>query len=409
MFHLKLKETLNQSISNVTANLASYVTKPGKDFSRVRKLSPDEVISYLISQGASSTKCEWLDFFQLSSETPSVSALNQRRSQLMPEAVEAVFREFNSSARQLENSVQNQRYQYVAADGSTISFFSFPRFASEDYFISEGHSARGFYSMHINAFFDLDTKTYTDAIIQSAHNKDEFLAFCQLVDRHEISDNSKCIFIGDRGYCSYNNMAHVIEKGQYFLFRTKDITSKGLIGNFDFPDSDTFDISVNVTLTRSHRKSIKIKDGFYRRFVDCSASFDYITYGSADTYDLTFRIVRFPISDGSYECIVTNLPKITLLLLYKSGYMVGQYISIEKAIAETKESYYDTLAIADYGWLDDENDPKKFIKYMLGIILSCYREFENRVSFAWQTGAKSTSYDIVKQYAQTKTHTNLTI
>lgn len=39
---------------------------------------------------------------------------------------------------------------------------------------------------------------------------------------------------------------------------------------------------------------------------------------------------------------------------------------------------------------------------MLGIILSCYREFENRVSFAWQTGAKSTSYDIVKQYAQTK-------
>lgn len=309
MFHLKLKETLNQSISNVTADLTSYVTKPGKDFSRVRKLSPDEVISYLISQGASSTKCEWLDFFQLSSETPSVSALNQRRSQLMPEAVEAVFREFNLSVRQLENSVQDQRYQYIAADGSTISFFSFPRFASEDYFISEGHSARGFYSMHINAFFDLDTKTYTDAIIQSAHKKDEFLAFCQLVDRHEISDNSKCIFIGDRGYCSYNNMAHVIEKGQYFLFRTKDITSKGLIGNFDFPDSDTFDISVNVTLTRSHRKSIKIKDGFYRRFVDRSASFDYITYRSADTYDLTFRILRFPISDGSYECIVTNLPE----------------------------------------------------------------------------------------------------
>ena len=104
-------------------------------------------------------------------------------------------------------------------------------------------------------------------------------------------------------------MAHVIEKGQYFLFRTKDITSKGLIGNFDFPDSDTFDSSVNVTLTRSNRKSIKIKDGFYRRFVDRSASFDYITYGSTDTYDLTFRIVRFPISDGSYECIVTNLPE----------------------------------------------------------------------------------------------------
>lgn len=105
-----------------------------------------------------------------------------------------------------------------------------------------------------------------------------------------------------------------------------------------------------------------------------------------------------PFNDGNGR--MSRL--LTLLLLYKSGYMVGQYISIEKAIAETKESYYDTLAIADYGWLDGDNDPKEFIKYMLGIILSCYREFENRISFAWQTGAKSTSYDIVKQYAQTK-------
>ena len=47
-------------------------------------------------------------------------------------------------------------------------------------------------------------------------------------------------------------MAHVIEKEQYFVFRTKDITSKGVIGNFVFPDSDTFDITVDVTLTRSH-------------------------------------------------------------------------------------------------------------------------------------------------------------
>ncbi len=105
-----------------------------------------------------------------------------------------------------------------------------------------------------------------------------------------------------------------------------------------------------------------------------------------------------PFNDGNGR--MSRL--LTLLLLYKSGYMVGQYISIEKAIAETKESYYDTLAIADHRWLEGENDPKEFIKYMLGIILSCYREFENRVSFAWQTGAKSTSYDIVKHYAQTK-------
>ena len=79
MFHLKLKEIFNNSIYNVCANIDSFVYNPGKDYSRVRKLPSDKVISYLVSQGASSTKCEWLDFFQLSSDIPTVSALNQRR------------------------------------------------------------------------------------------------------------------------------------------------------------------------------------------------------------------------------------------------------------------------------------------------------------------------------------------
>ena len=106
--------------------------------------------------------------------------------------------------------------------------------------------------MHSNAFYDLDKHTYTDALIQPVHNKDEFRAFCDMVDRHEIFPNTKDIFIGDRGYCSYNNMAHVLEKEQYFLFRTKDIQSKGLVGNFDFPNDESFDITVKVTLVRKH-------------------------------------------------------------------------------------------------------------------------------------------------------------
>jgi Fic family protein len=102
-----------------------------------------------------------------------------------------------------------------------------------------------------------------------------------------------------------------------------------------------------------------------------------------------------PFNDGNGR--MSRL--LTLLLLYKNGYMVGKYISIEKAIADTKESYYDALAISDQDWIHGTNDPKEFIKYMLGIILSCYREFETRIRVAWDNGAKSTSYDIVKQYA----------
>ena len=80
----------------------------------------------------------------------------------------------------------------------------------------------------------------------------------------------------------------------------------------------------------------------------------------------------------------------------------GQYVSIEKTIADTKFSYYDALSVANQGWHTGENNPKPFIKYMLGVILSCCREFEERIDTARISGVRSTSYDIVKEYAMKK-------
>ncbi|WP_288341895.1 Fic family protein [uncultured Dubosiella sp.] len=90
---------------------------------------------------------------------------------------------------------------------------------------------------------------------------------------------------------------------------------------------------------------------------------------------------------------------LTLLLLYRNGYMVGKYISIEKEIADTKEAYYQALEQADAGWHEGANDPTPFIKYMLGILLKCYREFEERLTISEKSGKRSTVYDIVKNYA----------
>jgi len=99
-----------------------------------------------------------------------------------------------------------------------------------------------------------------------------------------------------------------------------------------------------------------------------------------------------PFNDGNGR--MSRL--LTLLLLYRSGYLVGQYISIEKAIADTKMDYYDALAQADRGWQDGQNDPKTFICYMLAIILSCYKDFESRILLTENVGVRSTAYDIVK-------------
>lgn len=70
---------------------------------------------------------------------------------------------------------------------------------------------------------------------------------------------------------------------------------------------------------------------------------------------------------------------LTTLLLYRSGYMVGRYISMESKIEKTKLEYYDALEQSGIGWHEGENDPTPFIKYLLRIILSAYREFESRV------------------------------
>ncbi|MBE6105262.1 Fic family protein [Anaerovibrio lipolyticus] len=82
-----------------------------------------------------------------------------------------------------------------------------------------------------------------------------------------------------------------------------------------------------------------------------------------------------PFNDGNGR--MSRL--LTLLLLYKSGFIVGKYISIEKIIEETKETYYEALQDSSIGWHENTNNYKPFVNYMLGVIVAAYREFESRV------------------------------
>ncbi len=70
---------------------------------------------------------------------------------------------------------------------------------------------------------------------------------------------------------------------------------------------------------------------------------------------------------------------LTLLILYRFGFFVGQYISLEKLIADNRESYYETLRDNDAGWHEEKNDYLPFARYMLGIIMAAYQDFANRV------------------------------
>ena len=105
-----------------------------------------------------------------------------------------------------------------------------------------------------------------------------------------------------------------------------------------------------------------------------------------------------PFNDGNGR--MSRL--LTLLLLYKSGYEVGKYISIERQIELTKDRYYEVLEQSDRGWHEGRNDPTPFIRYMLQVILACYTEFEKRVGIMDASGSRSLAYDIVKNYVNGK-------
>ena len=89
-----------------------------------------------------------------------------------------------------------------------------------------------------------------------------------------------------------------------------------------------------------------------------------------------------PFNDGNGR--MSRL--LTLLLLYRTGYIVGKYISIEKLIEQSKETYYEALQESSAGWHENENDYAPFVRYLLGVIVAAYRDFSSRVQLLTTSG-----------------------
>jgi len=112
----------------------------------------------------------------------------------------------------------------------------------------------------------------------------------------------------------------------------------------------------------------------------CKAYEDIISVGKADLlliismFILDFLCIH-PFNDGNGRMSRV----LTLLLLYRADYVVGKYISIEKLIEKSKETYYEVLEQSSINWHEGNNNYEPFVKYMLGIIVAAYRDFYARV------------------------------
>ena len=253
--------------------------------------------------GSGSLTNELLDLFNDSPETPTSSAFCQQRSKITVEAFEAVFRLFS---KKLCDSFDDE-LPVLAVDGSKIQIPTNPD--DVDSFMPESNGQKPYNLLHLNALYDLKHQIYQDAIIQKIKSTNEHLALVEMVDRSLLRN---ALLMADRGYESYNNLAHIQEKGWYFLFRIKD-GDYGIKQGLTLPDEDSYDISFELNLTRKQTKEVKelIKDRNHYRWIPSDMVFDYLPPKSRKSdpvrfYKLSFRIVRFPISEETNETIISR-------------------------------------------------------------------------------------------------------
>ena len=299
-----IKEKLLGLISEMNQYHWLFTRNAEKDFSRIKKWSFGETVRFIISMEGKSLKDELLEYFNFRTKTPTNSSLNQRRAQILPEAFEFLFREFTNitSGGKLYHG-----YRLLACDGSTLTTNPNPQ--DEAAYIHYSSESKGYNQIHLTALYDLQNRTYADAVIQPIRHANECKEICDMVDRYY--GTKKTIFIADRGYESYNIFAHIQEKNMFYLIRVKDVLSKGGMARTmlrkSFADNESFDELLSITLTKKQTKDIKEHPELYR-FLPSTTQFDFLDLYFHQFYEMRLRIVRFPISDSTFECIITNLP-----------------------------------------------------------------------------------------------------
>ena len=295
-----IKRTLHSVIRDMAKHPRDFCRCPGKDFTRDRKLPFEKLLTLLVKMGGHSLRDEMLDCLDFKETPASVSALVQQRSKLLPEALEYLFREFTNRCQKPK---LHKGYRLLAVDGSDLQFTANPNDPLSYFPGVNGQKPYSF--LHLNALYDLNSNLYLDAVIQKRKAAHENAALVNMVERSEIHEPA--IVIADRNYESYNTLEHIRKKGWNYLIRLRE--AAGILSNLPLPEGD-FDLPVQIFLTRKQTKEVKMlmkeKPGKYR-FLPSASNFKFLPKGSLDFYPISFRIVRFKISDVSTETLITNL------------------------------------------------------------------------------------------------------
>ena len=299
--HDTVKNTLQSIIQEVALQRQDYVYNPGKDFTRNRVLTFEKMLSCLISMDEGSIHRELLRFFDFSNETPSSSAFVQQRSKIKTSAFETVFQKFTSSFE----TKSYKGYHLLACDGSIITFPLDDDEKKEEYaYIRKYEGQKDYYQMHLNALYDLQSNQYVDAYIEPRKHSNERKALSIMLERKHIP--AKSIIIADRGYESYPLIAQIQQSGHFYLIRVKNNSDGGMIKSFPLPKEGEYDETLTYTYTYRRGRDILTQPEKYK-VIHYKPS-PYFLNSNNPFYEMTIRFVKIKLSNGEYECLITNLP-----------------------------------------------------------------------------------------------------
>lgn len=301
-------EAVKENVKLLEKEKEKYVQNPKCDFTRLRKISFSDCIMSVCCMSGGTLFSEILEYYQDSTEIPSVSALLQQRSKLK----HRVFEDFFRLTVKLNCKPQLYHgYRLFAVDGSDIQIPVNPK--EKDTFFPGANGHKPYNLIHLNAMYDILSNSYQDVVIQDRRHWTEQEALNQMVD---CSDVEHALVIADRGYESYNVMAHIQEKKWNYLLRVKDISGNGIISRLELPQENRFDIDIDLQITRKLSNETKrlFLDRNHYRYAPPNSKLDYFPPHSSCKekpvfYHLPFRVVRVEIAEGQYEILLTNLDR----------------------------------------------------------------------------------------------------
>ena len=300
-----VKRKMDESLEQLCEVSWMFSKQPEKDFTRNRKLPFPKLVSFLLAMEGGTLTTELLKRFGCSLDTASASAFVQQRSKLAPETFPSLFDLF---VRKTQPIKLYKGFRLLATDGSDIQVPNNPEHTASHYHGANGQASYNI--LHLDAIYDLLQCTYQDASLAGDRDANERSVLCQMVDRSSIPN---ALMIADRGYESYNVMAHIQQKGWKFLIRIQDAAnSRGIAAGLNLPDSDQFDMFVDMTLTTKQTNEVKKLLQNKNLYKHLHKDFDFLPktnrkHDPAVFFKLPFRIVRFKISEYTYETVVTNL------------------------------------------------------------------------------------------------------